>query len=108
MHTHTHTQRHTHIHAKVSEHTDAKQRCIEVGLLDRLLEAVRSPCPHVRRWACLCAGQLWESSDKTKERALYHLLPQKLGVLLSDCIPEVRAWPWARAVCVCVCVCVFY
>ena len=75
----------------VSEHPEAKERCIEAGVLDRLLESLRSPCPHVRRWACLCAGQLWEGSDKVKERALSHQLPQAVGTLLRDGMPEVRA-----------------
>ena len=75
----------------VSEHPEAKERCIEAGVLDRLLESLRSSCPHVRRWACLCAGQLWEGSDKVKERALSHQLPQAVGALLRDGMPEVRA-----------------
>jgi hypothetical protein len=75
----------------VSEHADAKERCIEAGLIECLLQALKCPCPHVRRWSCLCAGQLWEGSEKTKERALYHQLPQAVGVLLGDTIPQVRA-----------------
>jgi hypothetical protein len=75
----------------VSEHADAKERCIEAGLIECLLQALKCLCPHVRRWSCLCAGQLWEGSEKTKERALYHQLPQAVGDLLGDTIPQVRA-----------------
>ena len=75
----------------VSEHADAKERCNEAGLIECLFQALKCPCPHVRRWSCLCAGQLWEGSEKTKERALYHQLPQAVGELLTDTIPQVRA-----------------
>ena len=93
--THTHTHTHTFMRTLSALHRDRPHIFVYIYIhiynIHRLLESVRSPCAHVRRWSSLVAAQLWEGSDKTKERALFHQLPQAVGLLLCDAVPQVLA-----------------
>lgn len=54
----------------VSDYSEGKEKSIDKGLVEVLKAKIDLPCPHIRRWVCLCAGKLWTSSENAKAAAL--------------------------------------
>lgn len=76
----------------VGEHTESKEKCLEKNLIGAIMAKLQHDSPHLRRWAALCAAQLWGNYDRGKTQALDMQLPQAIGTRgLSDPDPGVRA-----------------
>ena len=75
----------------VSELPEAKDKCLQGDIIIGLKAHVDSSCPHIRKWVCLCSGQLWSSYERAKSLALDQQLPQVIVTLLQDPVAEVRA-----------------
>ncbi|EKX33243.1 hypothetical protein GUITHDRAFT_81643, partial [Guillardia theta CCMP2712] len=75
----------------VSELPEAKDKCLQGDIIIGLKGHVDSSCPHIRKWVCLCSGQLWSSYERAKSLALDQQLPQVIVTLLQDPVAEVRA-----------------
>lgn len=54
----------------VSDYSEGKEKSMDKGLIEVLKAKIDLPCPHIRRWVCLCAGKLWTNSENAKAAAL--------------------------------------
>ena len=54
----------------VSDYSEGKEKSMDKGLIEVLRAKIDLPCPHIRRWVCLCAGKLWTNSENAKAAAL--------------------------------------
>ncbi|PRP72786.1 regulatory-associated protein of mTOR isoform 2 [Planoprotostelium fungivorum] len=65
--------------------------CLNGNLLNVCMSQLNDPDPLLRRWAILCMAKLWEAFEEAKWAAVRSGVHEKLCVLLTDPVPEVRA-----------------
>ncbi|KAG0287659.1 hypothetical protein BGZ96_008451 [Linnemannia gamsii] len=68
-----------------------QQACLKQQVIQFCLTHVADGDHLLRQWACLCIGQLWKNYNEAKGVGLQLLAHERLTMILSDPIPEVRA-----------------
>ncbi|KAG0207670.1 hypothetical protein BGX33_006699 [Mortierella sp. NVP41] len=68
-----------------------QQACLKQQVIQYCLTHVADSDHLLRQWACLCIGQLWKNYNEAKGVGLQLLAHERLTLILSDPIPEVRA-----------------
>lgn len=83
----------------VSDYSEGKEKSMDKGLIEVLKAKIDLPCPHIRRWVCLCAGKLWTNSENAKAAALSekvssvrHIGGSFFGVSLTVIAPVIFSW----------------
>ncbi|XP_049849534.1 protein raptor homolog isoform X2 [Schistocerca gregaria] len=65
--------------------------CLNSNLMQLCLNQLSHEDPEVRKWAVFCLSKFWESYDDAQEMVTKESACEKLSLLLTDPIPEVRA-----------------
>eukprot|EP01087_Luapelamoeba_hula_P022195 TRINITY_DN7897_c0_g1_i1.p1 TRINITY_DN7897_c0_g1~~TRINITY_DN7897_c0_g1_i1.p1 ORF type:complete len:1276 (+),score=189.83 TRINITY_DN7897_c0_g1_i1:564-4391(+) len=65
--------------------------CLNSKLINICLASITDPHPLLRQWISLCLAKLWENCDEGKWTAIKELAHQRICVLLTDPVSEVRA-----------------
>lgn len=65
--------------------------CLNARLLQICLSQLNEPDSMLRRWVVFALAKLWENYEEAKWAAIRELAHEKLCILLTDPVPEVRA-----------------
>lgn len=65
--------------------------CLSQGLVGICLKCINDQDSEIRRWSILCLAKLWEDYNEAKWVAARENTHEKLCLLLTDPVPEVRA-----------------
>ncbi|KAI8984718.1 raptor N-terminal caspase like domain-containing protein [Mycotypha africana] len=69
-----------------------QQACLRSNIISACLAHVADPDPLLRQWVCLCLAQVWmNNNSEAKSAAIAENGHEKLCLLLTDHVPEVRA-----------------
>ncbi|ORX58298.1 hypothetical protein DM01DRAFT_1319147 [Hesseltinella vesiculosa] len=68
-----------------------QQACLRGNMISACLAHVKDPDPLLRQWVCLCLAQVWMNNSEGKAAAVAENGHEKLCIMLTDSVPEVRA-----------------
>uniref|UniRef100_A0A8C5C364 Regulatory associated protein of MTOR complex 1 n=1 Tax=Gadus morhua TaxID=8049 RepID=A0A8C5C364_GADMO len=74
----------------VNSYTTGQEACLQGNLIANCLEQLSDPHPLLRQWVAICLGRIWQNFDSARWCGVRDSAHEKLYILLSDPIPEVR------------------
>ncbi|XP_048467055.1 regulatory-associated protein of mTOR [Rhincodon typus] len=74
----------------VNNYNTGQEACLQGNLIAICLEQLNDPHPLLRQWVAICLGRIWQNFDAARWCGVRDIAHEKLYILLSDPIPEVR------------------
>uniref|UniRef100_A0A3Q2ZE15 Regulatory-associated protein of mTOR n=1 Tax=Hippocampus comes TaxID=109280 RepID=A0A3Q2ZE15_HIPCM len=74
----------------VNSYNTGQEACLQGNLIANCLEQLSDPQPLLRQWVAICLGRIWQNFDPARWCGVRDSAHEKLYILLSDPIPEVR------------------
>ncbi|XP_069683368.1 regulatory-associated protein of mTOR [Periplaneta americana] len=75
----------------VNNYSQGQEVALQGSLVSICLEQLGDPNPLLRQWLAICLGRLWTNYDKARWCGVRDIAHEKLYILLTDPVPEVRA-----------------
>lgn len=75
----------------VNSYKVAQDAAYKSSVIDDCLTALEHEDPKFRQWVCFCLAKIWDGHTEARWRGVRDSAHEKIGSLLRDESPEVRA-----------------